>query len=68
MKKNSVKVYHTEPTEWYDVVDDNIKDLFEKFGDILIDWKIVTNEDGELIIWYVLKDDDDTPDEKQIKI
>ena len=68
MGKSKVKVCRTEPTEWYDVVDDNIEDLFEKFGDILIDWKIVTNEDGELIIWYVLKDDDDTPDVKQIKI
>lgn len=68
MKKNSVKVYHTEPTAWYNDLDYNIKNLFEKYGDILIDWKIVANKYGEFIIWYVLKNDDDTPDEKQIKI
>jgi hypothetical protein len=49
-------------------VDNKIKDLFKKYGNILIDWKIVSNNVGEFIIWYVLKDDDDTPDEKQIKI
>lgn len=68
MKKNNVKVYHTEPTAWYCDAEYNIKDLFEKFGDILIDWKITSNRHDEFIIWYVLKDDDDTPDEKQIEV
>jgi proteasome lid subunit RPN8/RPN11 len=68
MGKSKVKVYHTKPTAWCSDVDNNIKDLFKKYGDILIDWKIAANKNGEFIIWYVLKDDDDTPDEKQIKI
>ena len=66
--KNNVNVHHTTPTSWYSDVDDDIKDLFKQYGDILIDWKIASNKYGEFIIWYVLKDDDDTPDEKQIKI
>ena len=62
------KVYHTKPTSWYSDVDCKLKELYQKYGDVLIDWQIVNNKSGEFIIWYVLKDDDDTPDEKQIKI
>ena len=68
MKKNSVKVYHTKPTAWYSDVEYDIKDLFEKFGDILIDWKITCNKCGEFIIWYILKDTDSVPNEPKIKI
>ena len=64
MKKNSVKVYHTNPKIYYDDVNDTIKDLFEKFGDILIDWKLATNKCGEFIIWYVVRDTNNTSDEK----
>lgn len=68
MEKSKVKVYHTKATSWYNDVDYYIKDIYERYGDKLIDWKIGTNHNGEFIIWYVVKNTDSTPDEKQIKI
>ena len=68
MKQNNVKVHHTTPTSWYNDVDCKLKEIYQKYGDILIDWQIVTNKSGELIIWYVLKDTDSVPNEPQIKI
>jgi len=68
MEKNKVKVYHTKATSWYSDVSDYIKDIFEKYSDTLIDWKVAANKNGEFIIWYVVRDTNGTPDEKQIKI
>ena len=68
MEKNKVNVYHTKATSWYNDVDYYIKGIFEKYSDTLIDWKLATNKNGEFIIWYVVKNTDSAPDEKQIKI
>lgn len=64
-----VKVYHSE-CDYNFEVKELIEGLYEKYGDRLIDWKITYNEG--YVIFYVLKDDNCTPDEvdnkKPIKI
>jgi len=66
MEKTKVKVYQTDATSWYSEVAYYIKEIYEKYGDRLIDWKIASR-DGELVVFYVLKDISE-PEEKQIKI
>lgn len=66
MEKTKVKVYQTDATPWYCEVAYYIKEIYEKYGDRLIDWKIASR-DGELVVFYVLKDISE-PEEKQIKI
>ena len=66
MEKTKVKVYRTDATPWFTDVEYYIKEIYEKYGDRLIDWKIVTM-DGDLVVFYVLKDISES-EEKQIKI
>ena len=62
----NVTVEHTIST-YSDSFTDSIKYLYKKHGDRLIDWKVAVDYDGNYHLWFVLKNDDNTPNDK-IKI
>lgn len=62
----NVTVEHTI-TIYSDKFTNSIKDLYEKYGDRLIDWKVAIDNGSNYHLWFVLKGDENTPNDK-IKI